>query len=128
MGRIKLKNRIQSFGYAWKGIRSFVTQEHNAWIELAIAVFTLIAGYLFEIRTIEWIAVIFCIGMVLAAEAINTAIERLVDMVSPEKNPSAGNIKDIAAGAVLICSIAAIIIGIIIFLPYVLRLFGFPIG
>lgn len=121
MKRIKIRSRIQSFGYAWKGIRSFVAHEHNAWIELGVAALTLIAGHIFEIQTIEWIAVIFCIGMVLAAEAINTAIERLVDLVSPHKNSLAGNIKDIAAGAVLICSIAATIIGLIIFLPYFIR-------
>lgn len=122
MKRIKINKRIQSFGYAWKGIRSFVANEPNAWIELTVAVLTLIAGYFFKIETFEWIAVIFCIGMVLAAEAVNTAIERLVDFVSPEKNSLAGNVKDIAAGAVLICSIAATIIGLIIFLPYIIHL------
>ncbi len=66
----------------------------------------------------EWVAIILCIGMVLATELINTAIERLVDLISPDRNPIAGQIKDIAAGAVLICAIAAAIVGLIIFIPY----------
>lgn len=59
-------------------------------------------------------------GVVLAAEGFNTAIERLVNLVSPERNPIAGDVKDIAAGSVLICAIVAAIVGIIIFMPYVL--------
>ena len=60
----------------------------------------------------------FMFGMVLAAEGFNTAIERLVDLVSPDFHPVAGDVKDVAAGAVLICAIAAAIIGMIIFIPY----------
>ena len=63
---------------------------------------------------------ILCFGVVLAAEGFNTAIERLVNLVSPERNPIAGDVKDIAAGSVLICAIVAAIVGIIIFMPYVL--------
>jgi diacylglycerol kinase (ATP) len=62
--------------------------------------------------------VVMCIGTVIAAELFNTAIEKLVDLVSPERHPVAGQVKDIAAGAVLICAVAAAIIGLIIFIPY----------
>ena len=69
----------------------------------------------------EWIAVILCIGMVIGAELFNSAIERIVDLVSPQRHPLAGQIKDIAAGAVLICALTALIIGLIIFIPYLTR-------
>lgn len=75
---------------------------------------------LFRHHPNEWIAIILCFGVVLAAEGFNTAIERLVNLVSPERNPIAGDVKDIAAGSVLICAIVAAIVGIIIFMPYVL--------
>ncbi|MPN45884.1 hypothetical protein SDC9_193463 [bioreactor metagenome] len=63
---------------------------------------------------------VLCFGMVLAAEGFNSAIERLVNLVSPGRNPLAGDIKDVAAGAVLVCAIAAAVVGLIIFLPYLL--------
>lgn len=117
----ELKKRIKSFGYAFKGIASLLKKEHNAWIHcLAIVVVTSL-GFHFHITPTEWCIVLLCFGMVLAAEGFNTAIERLVDLVSPERHPVAGDVKDVAAGAVLICAIAAAIIGCIIFLPYLLN-------
>ncbi len=78
-------------------------------------------GFLLKINTFEWLIVIVVISLVLAAETFNTAIEYLVDMVSPEENKTAGKIKDIAAGAVLITAIGALITGIIIFLPKIIE-------
>ena len=117
----ELQKRIKSFGYAFKGIASLVKKEHNAWIHcMAIAVVTL-AGFYFGITPTEWCIVVICFGVVLAAEGFNTAIERLVNLVSPGFHPTAGDVKDVAAGAVLICAIAAAIVGTIIFLPYLLN-------
>lgn len=123
MGKpFNIKDRLRSFKYAGKGIYILLREEHNAWIHcLAILVVT-IAGFYFDITKSEWIAVLFCFGLVLAAEAINTSIEKLVDLVSPERNPLAGDVKDLAAGAVLICAFVAAIIGGIIFIPYLLEL------
>lgn len=115
----KIKDRIRSFRYAGRGIRSFLTKEHNAWIHCCFVVLVTAAGFFFQITKGEWIAIIFCFGLVLAAEGFNAAIERLVNLVSPHKHPLAGDVKDIAAGAVLICAIAAAIIGTIIFIPYI---------
>lgn len=115
-----MNKRIKSFGYAWKGIKSFISKEPNAWIHCTAIVFVAIAGFGFGITRTEWLIVILCFGMVLAAEGFNTAIERLVNLVSPEHNPMAGDVKDIAAGAVLICAVAAAIAGVIIFTPYIL--------
>ena len=80
-----------------------------------------VCGFYFGITPTEWCIVVICFGVVLAAEGFNTAIERLVDLVSPGFHPIAGDVKDVAAGAVLICAIAAAIVGSIIFLPYLMK-------
>lgn len=113
-----LKKQLRSFGYAWKGIQSCVGKEQNLSFHLIAAMEVIIAGIVLGITRTEWIMVVMCIGTVIAAELFNTAIEKLVDLVSPERHPVAGQVKDIAAGAVLICAVAAAIIGLIIFIPY----------
>lgn len=117
-----IKARLASFANAWRGVTVFIRQEHNAWIHCAVTIMVIIAGFLFHISISEWIAVIFAIGLVLAAEAINSAIERLSDVVQPEKDDRIRDVKDISAGAVLIGAIAAAVIGIIIFLPKMIAL------
>lgn len=117
----ELEKRIKSFGYAFKGIASLIRKEHNAWIHCTAIVLVTLAGFHFSITPTEWCMVVLCFGLVLAAEGFNTAIERLVDLVSPDYHPIAGDVKDVAAGAVLICAIASAIVGLIIFIPY---LFG----
>ncbi len=123
MEEFSIKKRMKSFTYAWKGIGSFIFREHNAWIHSVITIAVIIAGTFFKIKQTEWIAIILCIGVVFAAEAFNTAIERLVNLVSPQQNKIAGEVKDIAAGAVLICAISAATVGLIIFIPYIIELF-----
>ncbi len=114
-----IQKRLKSFVYAFKGIRSFLRREHNAWIHCTAIVLVSIAGIDFGITRTEWCIVIGCFALVLSAEAFNTAIERLVDLVSPERHPLASDVKDVAAGAVLICAIGVAIIGGIVFLPYI---------
>ena len=117
------KKQLRSFGYAWKGIRCCVGKEQNLSFHLIAMVVTVIAGFLLEITRIDWMIVILCIGVVIAAELFNSAIEKLVDLVSPERHPIAGQVKDIAAGAVLVCAATAAIIGLIVFIPYLTRFF-----
>ena len=117
------KKQIRSFGYAWKGLRQCIGKEQNLSFHLITTIIVIGAGILFDITRTEWMIIILCIGMVVAAELFNTAIERLVDLVSPERHPIAGQVKDIAAGAVLVCAVAAAIIGLIIFIPYLTRFF-----
>ena len=118
-----LKKQLRSFGYAWKGIRCCVGKEQNLSFHLIAMVVTVIAGFLLEITRIDWMIVILCIGVVIAAELFNSANEKLVDLVSPERHPIAGQVKDIAAGAVLVCAATAAIIGLIVFIPYLTRFF-----
>ena len=117
-----LKKRINSFKYAFRGIYAMFRSEPNARIHLVVMILVIIAGLYFEITPGQWLAVIICIGMVLAAEAFNTALEALTDLVSPEHHPLAGKVKDVAAAAVLITAITAIITGLFVFLPELLAL------
>jgi len=109
--------RLFSFKYAFNGILYFIKSQKNAWIHLFFVFFVTIFGVILKITLIDWILVLFCFGFVLTAEAFNTAIEKIVDFVSPEFQKEAGIIKDVAAGAVLISAIISAIIGLIIFIP-----------
>ena len=117
------KKQLKSFTFAWKGILTCAGHEQNITFHLIAAIIVLAAGFCFGISRTEWMVVMLCIGTVIAAELFNSAIERLVDMVSPEWEKIAGEVKDVAAGAVLITAIAAAIVGMIVFLPYVIALF-----
>lgn len=121
--RYDFKKQLRSFVYAWKGIRCCVGKEQNLSFHLIASAVVIIAGFSLGITRMEWMIIILCIGVVIAAELFNTAIERLVDLVSPKQHPIAGQVKDIAAGAVLVCAAAAAIIGLIIFVPYLTRFF-----
>ncbi len=114
------KKQLRSFGFAWQGIKSCIGKEQNLSFHLLASAVVVVAGFLLGITRVEWLIIILCIGVVIAAELFNTAIERLVDLVSPGRHPIAGQVKDIAAGAVLVCAAAAAIIGLIIFVPYLL--------
>lgn len=117
-----IKSRIRSFSNAFRGLGLFFKQEHNARIHAVVAVITVVSGLLVGLSRIEWIAVFFAIGMVIATEAMNTTVEYLCDFVSSEYNDTIKKIKDLAAGAVLICAIAAVIIGCIVFIPHLITL------
>lgn len=110
--------RIKSFKYAFQGIWSLIKEEHNFRIHLVATALVTALGFYFQVSRAEWLWLVFAIGLVLSAEAFNSAIERLVDLQEPEQNPKAGKIKDMAAGAVLLSAIAAAIIGVLIFWPY----------
>lgn len=117
------KKQIRSFGFAWKGIRNVVGKEQNLSFHFIAALCAIAGGVVLGITRMEWMVVVLCIGMVIAAELINSAVERIVDLVSPQRHPLAGQIKDIAAGAVLVCALTAMVVGIIIFTPYLMRYF-----
>jgi diacylglycerol kinase len=120
-----IKKRIRSFGYALNGLKILVQEEHNARIHLFVTICVVVAGIALKISITEWIDVVFAIGFVIALEAINSSIENIADFVSPEKHNWIKKIKDISAAGVLIASIAAAVIGIIIFIPKILGLLFF---
>ncbi len=119
------KNRLLSFKYAFEGIADLFANTPNARIHLAVSIFIFLAGFYFGISKEEWIAVVFCVGLVLTAESLNTSIEYLTDLVTKDYHDLAKKTKDVAAGAVLISAITASAIGAYIFIPYVVaQLFG----
>ena len=111
------KARLKSFVYAWEGVVCFFKREHNAQIHLAATVLVLVLSVTLGVNTWEAIAVVFSIAFVWITEMINTSIEKAMDFISTEKHPQIKQVKDIAAGAVLVASIAAVIIGCLIFIP-----------
>ncbi len=120
-----LSKRIESFKYAFQGIKSFYHSEPNVKIHLFFALIVIIGGLFFNISTTEWCLSIGCISVVLMAEAFNTALEHITDLVSPGYHDLAKKTKDVAAGAVLIAAFGSALIGFLIFLPKVLALLEF---
>lgn len=116
---------IKSFRYAIEGLIAAAKSEANVQFHLVFALIVVLAGFFFAIHAWEWVAVILCISMVMGMELINTSIEKAMDLLHPDQHPKVKIIKDIAAGAVLLTSIGSAIIGLIIFLPKILVLFGF---
>jgi len=112
-----LLGRLLSFKYAFKGTAYFLKTQPNGRIHLVLAVIVVVLGIITAISVTEWIMLIFAIGLVISMELLNTSIESLTDLLSPEIHPKAGLVKDLAAAAVLVSAIAAAIIGSIIFIP-----------
>ena len=108
---------MRSFYYAFKGLLLLFGSQKNARIHLFFFLLVMCCGFLFKITAIEWSIILLCSSLVIAAEAVNTALERLADSVHPDHHVGIGESKDIAASAVLITAIAALILGLIIFIP-----------
>jgi diacylglycerol kinase (ATP) len=115
--------RIRSFYHAGCGILRMIRCQHNAWIHAAATVAVVVAAFFLRISRADWCWIILAISIVWTAEALNTAFEFLADAASPEFHPLVRDAKDVAAGAVLLTAVAAVVIGSIIFWPYVERLF-----
>lgn len=116
--------RIKSFKYAGKGVAKVAVSEANFLIHLAAAALVTALGFYFSLAPLEWAAVLLCFGLVMSAEAMNSAVERVVNFISPGYHEQAGEIKDIAAGAVLIAAVAAALVGAVIFLPKIAARLG----
>lgn len=112
----------RSFRFALAGLLYVVRSEQNMRIHLVISAVVVVAGFYFRISQLEWIAVVLCMGAVLGAEAVNSAIERLADRVTGDEDSLIRVAKDAAAGGVLTLAIASFVIGAIIFLPRILGL------
>jgi diacylglycerol kinase len=116
---IDIKKNLKSYKYALNGLKHLLRLENNARIHLTATVLILALSAYFRIESTEWLWVILAITSVWTTELLNTAIEKIVDFISPEFHPAAGQIKDLAAAAVLIAAIFAIIVGMIIFPKYI---------
>lgn len=116
-------NRWQSFVHAFNGLK-VVFNEPNAKIHAVIAFLAIALGLAFNITREEWVEIFFSIALVIGSEALNTALEKVVDIASPEWNDTARQAKDAAAASVLIFSLCAATVGIIIFIPRVQMMFS----
>jgi len=112
---------IAAFRFAIRGILYAFRHERNIWVHLTIAMVVVVAGIILGLSSSEWVLVLLCMGLVFSAELVNTAIEKMVDLLSPEKQERAGRAKDLAAGAVLICAVVSAAAGMIIFLPHIIN-------
>ena len=113
------RDRLKSLTYAIRGIYVVVSSQPNAWIQALALIVILAAGIYFDFTQAEWCWVVLAVALVWMAEALNSGIEFVADLVSPEYHPLIRNAKDVAAGAVLITVLAALIIGILVVWPYI---------
>lgn len=118
-----MKKRIDSFKYAFRGIAEGFRGQVNIKIHLAAAIIAIAMAFFFELRTGRFCIILLCCGAVISLELINTAIEKLCDLIEPNKNDKIKNIKDISAAAVLVTAIFSLIIGVIIFAPKIIEMF-----
>ena len=109
--------RLKSIGFALKGAYKLITTEHSIMIQFSIAILLVIAGFYFHISREEWMMQTLAVGLVLGIESLNTAVEKIADFIHPEFHERIGFIKDIAAGAVMFAATAAIVVGLLIYVP-----------
>ncbi len=112
------KKRFQSFYYAFQGLLFLFHSQFHAKIHFIFTIAVIFVGFYFSITKTEWLILLICIASVWSLEAVNTAIEQVVDLVTPNYHEKAKNAKDVAAAAVLIAAIFSAIIGFLIFVPY----------
>lgn len=118
--KYEFKKQVKSFVYAFKGLRNVAATQQNFRAHVVTAAIVCIAGFLAHLNASEWCMIVLAIFMVISMETMNTAIEKLVDFISPGHHEHAGIIKDISAAAVLVTAVAAVIVGLIIFLPRII--------
>ena len=116
-GGFRIGARLRSFGHAFRGLALLLRGEHNAWIHAAATIAALALAVRLGLQRVEWVALVLAIALVWAAEALNTAVEALADAITTEVDPRIRDAKDLAAGGVLVCAIAAAAIGLTIFGP-----------
>ena len=121
---LSVRGKMLAFRYAWQGISYMLRTQPNAWFQIAVWVVVTAAGLAFGLSAGEWCAAVLAMAGVWIAEALNTAIEAVVDLASPQRHPLAGRAKDVAAGAVVVAVAASALIGLIIFGPRVWMLFA----
>lgn len=114
---MSIRDRLNSFVYAFAGLRTLVLEQANARIHLLATVIVIGLGLYQGLGRLEWVAILLCIAMVWCAEALNTSLEYLCDALHPEQHPLIKRAKDVAAAGVLVCAIISIAVAGLIFLP-----------
>ncbi len=114
---------VRSFGFAFQGLFYVIRTQRNMRIHLLAGLLVILAAFFFKVSAGEWAALLAIMALIYALEMVNTVIEAVVDLITPEFHPLAKIAKDVAAGSVLMASIMAVGIGIIVFLPRLIQLF-----
>ena len=120
---IKVGRLIKSFTYALRGLFKTFHEEQNLQIQTISAIIAVVLGWLFRISQQDWLALILAVGLVLILEIVNSAVERVTDVLKPRINTYVKEIKDIMAAAVMLASITALAVGLVIFIPRIFALF-----
>ena len=120
--KFSIAQRMRSFRYAFQGMASLFRYEHNARIHLAILVAVIAAGILLKISLADWMAILIVSGLVFISECFNTAIENLSDIIAGQPNEYIRRAKDVAAAGVLLSAIIAVAVGLMVFIPAILKL------
>ena len=116
--KLFINSRGNSFKYASRGLSYVMRTQKNAWIHTVVMLAVIAVSFWLQLTRIEWVAILLVIGMVWTAEFINTSLESIVDMASPERHPLAQVGKDVAAAAVLFAALIAVIVGILVLGPH----------
>jgi undecaprenol kinase len=116
-----IKRFFNSFKYSFEGLKYAYTNEQSMTIHMLTSIFVIILGFVFEITATEWILTFVIIGVVMGTELLNTAIEAVVDLVSPQKHPLAKIAKDTASAAVFVYSMIALVAGLLVYVPYIIN-------
>lgn len=120
-----MKKFIKAISFALQGMKQFFSHDRNGQIQTVIGITAITLGCIVSISSYQWVLVLFCIGLVISLEMINSAIERYCDLVTMDFHPRIKIIKDVAAGAVLVASITSLVIGLIIFIPALVHFLNF---
>ena len=115
------RGRLFSFKYAFSGLRYVIVSQRNAWIHAVFTLLVVVLAALLELTLQDWGILLLAIGLVWTAEIFNTALEALVDLVSPQPHPLAKIVKDASAAAVLVSAIFSVLIGLVILVPPLVR-------
>lgn len=118
--RMNRSGFLASFAHALRGASRDLLIQRNARVQLGCAVLAVVVGFALRIDRLEWVAIVLCIALVLALEAVNSAIEAVVDLASPGHHELARRAKDLAAGAVLVASVGAVVVALLIFVPAII--------
>ena len=116
-----MKAFLKSLTFALLGMKEFFSRDRNGKIQTVIGITAIVLGFTVSLSSFQWLLVLFCIGFVISLEMINSAIEKYCDLVTTDFHPVIKTIKDVAAGAVLVASLMSLVIGLIIFIPALVK-------
>ena len=114
-----IKGRIKSFRYTFRGAFLLLKTEHSIMVQATICAVFVLIGFWIGLSRVEWIMQLFAIGLILTAESLNTAIEKLCDFIHPDYHEKIGFIKDISSGAMTFAVVASLLISLLIYYPYI---------